>query len=110
MERPPLAVQAVTGERVDLAYVDQGYTGDEPAAASGIRLEVVKHPAGSRGFILLTRRWTVERSAAWKTRFRRLVCDDERLTSTLAGLHWVAFARLALTRADPLLPEVGNSL
>ena len=56
------AVQAVAGGGVGLAYVDQAYTGDEPAeaaAAHGIRLEVVKHDGPKRGFVLLPRRWVV---------------------------------------------------
>lgn len=113
VERLAAAVQEATGETVELAYVDQGYTGEQPAsaaAAHGVRLEVVKHPAGTRGFVLLPRRWVVERSFAWKTRFRRLVRDYERLTTTLAGLHFVAFACLALTRAVLLLPQVQNRL
>ena len=113
VERLAAAVQEVTGQTVELAYVDQGYTGEQPAneaAAAGIRLEVVKHPAGSHGFVLLPRRWAVERSFAWKTRFRRLVRDYDRLTTTLTGLHFVAFACLALARAAPLLSEVHNSL
>ena len=100
------AVQAATGDAVELAWVDQGYTGPQPeaaAAAHGIRLEVVKHPEGTRGFVLLPRRWVVERSFAWKTRFRRLVRDYERRLDVLAGLHLVAFACLALTRAAPAL-------
>jgi transposase len=100
------AVQAATGDSVALAYVDQGYTGDQPAAdaaAHGLRLEVVKLPDVRRGFVLLPRRWVVERSFAWKTRFRRLVRDYERRLGTLAGLHFVAFACLALARAVPLL-------
>lgn len=107
------AVQAATGQTVELAYVDQGYTGERPAAAAaaqGIQLAVVKHPEGTRGFVLLPRRWVVERSFAWKTRFRRLVRDYERLHTTLAGLHFVAFACLALARAAPLLSHVHNSL
>jgi transposase len=66
---------------VELAYVDAGYTGDEPAKAAqghGIRLEVVKLPEAKRGFVLLPRRWVVERSFAWMTRFRRLARDYER--------------------------------
>ncbi len=43
-----------------------------------------------------TRRWLVERSFAWASRFRRLARDDERLPSMLAGLHFAAFARLML--------------
>ncbi len=113
VERLAAAVQEATGETVELAYVDQGYTGEQPAAdaaSHGMQLEVVKHPEGTRGFVLLPRRWVVERSFAWKSRFRRLVRDYERLTTTLAGLHFVAFACLALARAAPLLPEVHNSL
>ncbi len=95
------AVQAATGGSVELAYVDQGYTGDKPAAAAseqGIRLEVVKLPEAKRGFVLLPRRWVVERSFAWATRFRRLVKDYEGYASTLAGLHLVAFVCLMLRR------------
>jgi transposase len=93
------AVQHVTGDHVELAYVDQGYTGEAPAAAAtqhGIKLEVVKHTEAKRGFVLLPRRWVVERSFAWAARFRRLDRDCERLASTLAGYHWLAFALLML--------------
>ena len=96
------AVQEATGESVELAYVDRGYAGEEPAEAAkarGIRLEVVKHPVAKKGFVLLPRRWVVERSFAWATRFRRLVKDYERLPGTVAGLHFVAFACLFLHRA-----------
>ncbi len=113
VERLARAVQEATGETVEPAYVDQGYTGEQPATAAaghGIQLEVVKHPDGSRGFVLLPRRWVVERSFAWKTRFRRLVRDYERLTTTLAGLHFVAFACLALARAAALPSTVHNRL
>ena len=94
-------VQAATGESVELAYVDQGYTGEDPAAAAeacGIRLEVVKHAEAKRGFVLLPRRWVAERSFAWVARFRRLARDYERLPETLAGLHFVAFVCLMLHR------------
>jgi transposase len=100
------AVQEATGESVELAYVDQGYTGERPAEeaeAHGMRLEVVKHPAAKRGFVLLPRRWVVERDFAWASRFRRLVKDYERLPDTLAGLHFVAFACLFLQQATTVL-------
>lgn len=90
-------VQEVTGGAVQVAFVDQGYTGDTAAAdaeANGIRLEVVKLPTAKRGFILLPRRWVVERSFAWMARFRRLARDYERLDKSLAGYHFVAFAIL----------------
>jgi transposase len=104
------AVQAATDAAVAVAFVDQGYTGDEPAseaAACGIRLEVVKLPEAKRGFVLLPRRWVVERSFAWTARFRRLARDYERLPETLAGLHFLAFAILLLTRFIALLGESG---
>jgi transposase len=94
-------VQAVTGKHVDLAYVDQGYTGEEPAAAAAehsIQLAVVKLPEAKRGFVLLPRRWVVERDFAWAARFRRLARDYERLATTLASLHFLAFACLLLHR------------
>jgi len=95
------AVQAVSGDQIEVAFVDQGYTGataTDAAATHGIRLEVVKHTEAKRGFVLLPRRWVVERSFAWAARFRRLARDYERLAETLANLHYVAFACLMLAR------------
>jgi transposase len=60
----------------------------------GVRLEVIKHTEAKQGFILLPRRWVVERSFAWAARFRRLARDYERLGKMLAGLHYLAFAIL----------------
>jgi transposase len=96
------AVQASTDQSVDLAYADQGYTGSKAAAAAkahGIELEVIKLPEAKRGFVLLPRRWVVERSPAWATRFRRLVKDYERYASTLADLHLAAFTCIMLKQA-----------
>jgi transposase len=99
-------VQEVTGEQVEVAFVDQGYTGEDAeqaAAEHGIRLEVVKLPEAKKGFVLLPRRWVVERSFAWMAKFRRLARDYERLEETVAGLHFVAFACLMLHRIMPFL-------
>lgn len=93
------AVQTACGQRVEIAFVDQGYTGDPARAAAAeheIRLEVVKHPEAKRGFVLLPRRWVVERSFGWAARFRRLARDYERLPETVAGLHLLAFVALML--------------
>jgi transposase len=102
-------VQKATGKSVELAFVDQGYTGEKPAADAkkhGIELEVVKLPHAKRGFVLLPRRWVVERSLAWLARFRRLAKDYERLPATVAGLHFIAFACLML---KSLFAGIGGS-
>lgn len=81
VERLARTMQTVTGNTVDIAHVDQGYTGARAAnaaAAHGIMLEVIKLPEAKHGFVLLPRRWVVKRSFAWATRFRRLAKDYER--------------------------------
>jgi transposase len=99
-------VQEVTGESVEIAYVDQGYTGEKASKAAkrhGIELVVIKLAEAKKGFVLLPRRWVVERSFAWAGRFRRLARDYERLPNVLNALHFVVFAILMLVRAAPLL-------
>jgi transposase len=94
-------LREVTGGTVEVAFVDQGYTGEAAASgagANGVRLEVVRHTEAKRGFVPLPRRWVVERSFAWLGRFRRLARDYERLTETLAGWHWLAFLTVLLPR------------
>ncbi len=94
-------VQQVTGSTVELAYVDQGYTGPNAAQAAqehGIKLEVVKHLMAKRGFGMLPKRWVVGRSFAWAARFRRLARDYERLDTSLKGIHYIAFAAIMITR------------
>ena len=71
----------------------------------GIQLEVVKLPEAKRGFVLLPRRWVVERTFAWIARFRRLARDYERLPETLAGLHFIAIAGLLLHRVSAIFPS-----
>jgi transposase len=95
------AVQEATGQTVEVAFVDQGYTGEQAAADAathGIRLEVVKLEEAKRGFVLLPRRWVIERSFAWAARFRRLAKDYERLPEVVTGLHFLAFVSLMLHR------------
>ena len=105
-------VQTVTGQSVEIAFVDQGYTGENAANAAkgeGIDLFVVKHEEAKKGFVLLPRRWVVERSFAWLARLRRLARDYERLPETLAALHFLAFAMLMLKRLAPLLTLPASS-
>ena len=101
-------MQEETGETVEVAFVDQGYTGEnaaDAAAEHGIKLEVVKLSTAKRGFVLLPRRWVVERSFGWMARFRRLARDYERLPETLAGLHYVAFVTLMLKNVAEVLAQ-----
>ena len=94
-------VQQVTGQTVTVGFGDQGYTGEETqyeAAVHDIDLQVVKKPEGQTGFVFLPRRWVVERSFAWCSRFRRLARDYERLSSTLQQLHFVVFTCIMLAR------------
>jgi transposase len=120
-ERTPVAalaqdIQAVTGEQVELASVDQGDTGDTgdaPAAAAaqhGVRLEVVKVSEAKRGCVHLPRRWVIERRCAWTARFRRLARDYERLPAVLAGLHVLAFACLMLQQLVPVYSSAKEDL
>jgi transposase len=102
-------VQEVTEQSVEVAFVDQGYTGEEPAKAAqaeGMRLEVIKLPEAKKGFVLLPRRWVVERSFGWVARFRRLARDYERLPETLAGLTYLAFAILMLKNFVSLMAHI----
>ena len=104
-------VQEATDNRVEVAYVDQGYTGPEPATAAaerGVELVVVRLPDAKRGFVLLPKRWVVERSFAWLARFRRLARDYERTPQVLAGLHLFAFASLLLARLCASPDQVHN--
>jgi transposase len=94
-------IQEVTGNSVEIAYVDQGYTGENAAdqrAQNKIRLVVVRHPRAKHGFLLLRKRWVVERTFGWFARFRRLERDHERLAKVLAGWHWLAALMLMLSK------------
>lgn len=108
-------VQAVTGDHVEIAYVDQGYTGPDPAASAqtqGTELVVIKTCEAKHGFVLLPKRWVVERSFAWMSRCRRLARDCERLPQVLTGLHFLAFACLIASRSinSSICSQVPNRL
>lgn len=96
------AVQEATGETVEVAWADEGYTGEkarDAAKATGIELRVVKLPEAKKGFVLLPKRWVVERSFGWLARFRRLSRDFERMPQVLAALHFLVFVTLMLPKA-----------
>ncbi|SDP81758.1 transposase, partial [Paracidovorax cattleyae] len=105
-------VQQATGHSVKRGWADQGYTGEAAAEAArdnGIELQIVKLPEAKKGFVLLPRRWVVERSFGWLARFRRLSRDYERLPEVLSGLHFLVFAVLMLPAAARVLAAAGSS-
>lgn len=105
-------VQQATGHTVEVAWADQGYTGKqarEAAQDNGMDLQIVKLPEAKKGFVLLPRRWVVERSFGWLARFRRLSRDYERLPKVLSGLHFLVFAVLMLPAAAQVLVSAGSS-
>ena len=75
-------VQQETGKSIELAYVDQGYTGDTAAKAADkqkIELVVVKLPGAKRGFVLLPRRWQIKTLAFFGRHWIKQVQADFRL-------------------------------
>jgi transposase len=99
-------IQEATGQKVQVAFADQGYTGEDAAQqaqAHDIDLVVVQLPEAKKGFVLLPRRWVVERTFAWLGRFRRLARDYERLSENLAAYHWLAATSLMLGSLFSLL-------
>ena len=79
------------------------------AQAAGIELRIVKLAEAKKGFVLLPKRWVIERSFGWLSRFRRLSRDFERLPQILAGLHFVVFTMLMLPKAAWLLALTESS-
>ena len=87
------------GPTMDVAHAAPAYVDlTECAVCNAAVGKPMKLPEAKRGFVLLPRRWVVERSFAWAVRFRRLAKDYERLASTLAGMHLAAFVCVMLAR------------
>lgn len=82
-------------------FADQGYTGAIEQWAQeqcGIVLDIIKKKKGQAGFVLLPRRWVVERTFAWLGRNRRLAKDYEQVTECSETWIYLASIRLLLTR------------
>lgn len=90
-----------TLRRLHKVWVDGGYKAGLLKwcrSRYGVELEVVKTPAGQRGFQVQPRRWVVERCFAWLSPCRRLCVDHERKTITSENMMWIAYTRLLLKR------------
>jgi putative transposase len=64
-------------------------------------LELVRKPEGQKGFVVLPRRWVVERTFAWLMNCRRLARDYERLTASSEAMVQVAMIHLMLRKLKP---------
>lgn len=90
---------------VALAWADAGYANEIDdglvrwaARDLGLALEIVRRPAGARGFQVLPRRWVIERTFGWLVRNRRLARDYERLTACSETMIKIAMIRLMAAR------------
>jgi putative transposase len=90
--------------RLRVIWADQAYAGELIAWVWGlrpwrnVRLEMVKRPEGIKGFLLLPKRWIVERTFAWLGRYRRLSKDYEYVTQTSETMIRVAMIHLMVRR------------
>jgi putative transposase len=90
--------------RLRVIWADQAYAGDLIAwvwalrPRRKVRLEIVKRPEGTKGFLLLPKRWIVERTFAWLGRYRRLSKDYEYHTQTSEAMIRVAMIHLMVRR------------
>ena len=87
---------------LELVWADGGYNARQVELAVAkqppLRVEIVKRPDGCSGFVVLPRRWVVERTFSWFGRNRRLAKDYENLADTLAAFITLACIQLTLRR------------
>jgi putative transposase len=89
---------------VSYAWADQSYRGElvEWAKVLGITIEIVEREADQVGFVVLPRRWVVERSIAWVNRCRRLSKDFEHhAKNSAAWVYWASIQRMLRLLAPP---------
>jgi putative transposase len=95
--------------RLRVLWADQAYAGDLIAWVWAlrpwrkVRLEIVKRPGGIKGFLLLPKRWIVERTFAWLGRYRRLSKDYEYLPQTSEAMIQGAMIHLMVRRLARLV-------
>jgi transposase len=87
---------------LERVIADGAYQGRETARAvrraARARLEIVKRSDAAKGFVVLPKRWIVERTFGWLGRCRRLAKDFEALTRTHLAFVQLAMMRLMLRR------------
>jgi transposase len=87
---------------LELVWADSGYNARQVAASVAkvpvLRVEIVKRTDDMSGFVVLPRRWVIERTFSWFGRNRRLAKDFENLACTLAALVAIACIQIAIRR------------
>ncbi|MGO9460053.1 MAG: IS5 family transposase [Rhodomicrobium sp.] len=87
---------------LELVWADGGYNAHQvqavAAANPGLRIEIVKRSDDVKGFVVLPRRWVVERTFSWFGRNRRLAKDYENLAETLTAFVSLAAIQLGIRR------------
>lgn len=94
----------INGATFHKGYADGGYTGTFITFAKevwGVDFEVVKRNELHK-FVVLPKRWIVERTNAWISRYRRLAKDFERFGETVRNWIFLAMTRLMLKRLDKI--------
>jgi putative transposase len=89
--------------RLALLWVDGAYPAavDFAASYAGLTLEVVKRPDAARGFVVVPRRWVVERTFGWLGRCRALSKDYEATPASSEAWIYLAMTHLMLKRLHP---------
>jgi transposase len=110
---PVLAEAKANAPQLQLLWADARYQGPlvaTAAAALGLRVEVVRAPPGTKGFVVLPRRWVVERSFGWLSKYRRLAGRDyETNPRVREAIIKACFCHLMLRRlAKGPLPKHSN--
>jgi transposase len=87
---------------IERIYADGGYQGPRVRAAAARtgtwRIEIIKRSDIAKGFVVLPKRWVVERTLAWISRNRRLSRDFERYATTVTAFIRLAMIRIMLRR------------
>ena len=101
-----LVLEPLIGQlpRLERLWADGAYAGqlvEWVQERAGWTLEIVKRPDDARGFVLLPKRWTVERTFAWLGKCRRLSKDYEHLVRSSEALIRLAMIGLMLRRLRP---------
>jgi putative transposase len=100
-----LRLNGVHRKKLRKIWVDGGYRGEViewVKARFRYCLEVVLRSDNLKGFVVLPKRWIVERTFAWLNNHRRLSKDYERFTKTSETMVQIAMMRLMLRRLKPL--------